>query len=229
MTPADARTWTEGGRRASWAVAGVAVAAVVMGAWGARLNADGARMLLNAPPFFGRWAWLDHPVRFVPAALVAMAILRWWPRLTETLQWGWLLVVSPLVSFAWAFSLTVSRGWDQLWLSLDNPENEYLPLARELGGVGEVREFVRTFVEQLPGYPEHVRGHGPLPVIGFWVIDRLGLGNAGVGVLVVLTGSTAAAATLIAFDRIAGRERGRRAALFVGLAPAVIWFSSADA
>ena len=229
MTPADARTWTEGGRRASWAVAGVAVAAVVMGAWGARLNADGARMLLNAPPFFGRWAWLDHPVRFVPAALVAMAILRWWPRLTETLQWGWLLVVSPLVSFAWAFSLTVSRGWDQLWLSLDNPENEYLPLARELGGVGEVREFVRTFVEQLPGYPEHVRGHGPLPVVGFWVIDRLGLGNAGVGVLVVFMGSTAAAATLIAFDRIAGRERGRRAALFVGLAPAVIWFSSADA
>ena len=224
----DARTWPEGGRRALLAVAGVAIAALVMGVWGTRLNADGAKMLLNAPPFFGKWAWIDQPLRFVPAALVAMAIVVWWPRLTQTLHWGWLLVASPVLSFAWAFSLTVSRGWDQLWLPLDKPKYEYLPLARQLGGVGEVREFVRTFVEQLPSYPDHVRGHGPLPVIGFWAVDQLGFANPGVGVLVVLAGSTAAAAVLIAFDRIAGRDQARRAALFIGLSPAVIWFSSAD-
>lgn len=72
VTPADAWTWTEGGRRASWAVAGVAVAAVVMGAWGARLNADGARMLLNAPPFFGRRAWLAT----IPSG---SSRRHWWP------------------------------------------------------------------------------------------------------------------------------------------------------
>ncbi len=229
MTTAEARTWSEGRRRALSAIAGVAAAAVAMGVWGTRLNADGARMLLNAPPFFGRWSWIDQPIWFVPAALVALAIVRWWPRLTEALTWGRLLVVSPMVSFAWALSLTVSRGWDQLWLPLDKPKYEYLPLARQIGGLDEVRNFVRTFVEQLPHYPDHVRGHGPLPVIGFWAVDRLGLGNAGIGVLVVLVGSTAASAALIAFDRMAGRDLARRAALFVGLAPAVTWYSSADA
>ena len=134
-----------------------------------------------------------------------------------------------MASFAWSFTLTVSRGWDQLWLPLDKPRYEYLPLARKLEGVDEIVTFVRTFVERLPGYPDHVRGHGPLPVIGFWVLDKAGLANPGIGIFVIAAGATAAAGALIAFDRIAGRDLARRAAVFVGLSPAVIWFSSADA
>jgi len=222
-------TWDQRGRRALFAVGSVAVLAAVMGLWGTYLNARGAEMLLKAPPFFGRWKVVERPLALVPAAFVGIIIGRWWPSLTRRLRWRWVLVGSWAASFAWSFTLTVSRGWDQLWLPLDKPRFEYLPLARELGGVDEVRTFVRTFVERLPEYPDHVRGHGPLPVIGFWLLDQVGLGNPGIGIFVIAVGATAGVGALIAFDRIAGRDLARRAAVFVGLGPAVIWFSSGDA
>jgi methylthioxylose transferase len=213
-------------RRAVFVAASTAVGVVLVGWWGARLNAAGHQLHASAAPFHGHWRLLDTPGWFLPVP-VAVALIVGWPPLSDRLRWGWALAGSAVVSFTWAVVLTVNAGWDRLWTPLTS-RYEYLPLAREIGGTAELGEFVRTFVERLPGYPAHVRGHPPLPVIGFWSLERIGFGDAAIGTLVVLLAAVAAPMSLVAFDRIAGRRLARRAVPFAGLAPAVLWVTSAD-
>jgi hypothetical protein len=88
-------------------------------------------------------------------------------------------------------------------------------------------EFLRSFVAELPERPTHVKGHPPGATLVHWFLDWLGGGRSDVltaGFL--LLAASAAPAALIALDRIAGRAAARRAAVFVGLAPAVIWTAS---
>ena len=131
-----------------------------------------------------------------------------------------------VVSGAWSVALAASAGWNALTAPLTT-RFEYLPLARTVDDPGA---FVRTFVDRLPGYPTHVKGHPPGAVLAFVGLDRVGLSDAAVAFVVLAVAASAAPAALIAVDRLAGRETARRAAVFVGLAPAVIWIAtSADA
>ena len=205
------------------AAATALVAAAVV--WGRALVADLTPIFLDAPPFVGRWLWHWPPGLWAAAGLAVVLVAAWVPA-TERLHWWGVLACSAACSAAWAVTLAASAGWNALWEPLGT-RFEYLPLARRIEDPGA---FVRTFVDRLPGYPTHVKGHPPGAVLAFLGLDRLGLSDAGVAAVVLAVAASAAPAALVALDRVAGRDRARRAAAFVGLAPAVVWTAtSADA
>jgi methylthioxylose transferase len=214
--------------RAMPAVAALLVAASVVAIaalWGRRLIDDGTALFVAAPPFAGRWGWQWPRGLWVAVVLVVVLVVLWVPA-TERLRWRWVLVGSAVCSAAWSVVLAASAGWSALSAPLTT-RFEYLPLARRLGEPGS---FIRTFVERLPEYPTHVKGHPPGAVLAFWGLDRIGLSDTGVALVVLVVAASAAPAALIALDRLAGRASARRAAVFVGLAPAVVWVAtSADA
>jgi hypothetical protein len=193
----------------------IVVVAVV---WGRRLLDDGAELFLSAPPFAGEWTW-RWPTGLWVAVPLAIAIAAWWPVAVERLRWPVLLVASTAVSCAWTAILAGSSGLEALSAPLTS-RFEYLPFAREAPPAGEL---LRQWSERLPGAPTHVQGHPPGTVLGFMGLDRLGVGDLGVAAIVLLVGASAAAAALVALDRIAGRDAARCAAVFSGLAPAVVW------
>ena len=205
------------------AAAAALVAAAV--AWGRALVADAVPVFLDAPPFVGRWEWRWPPGLWAAAGL-AVALVAVWVPATERLRWRGVQICSAACSAAWAVALAASAGRDALSEPLTT-RFEYLPLARRIEDPGS---FVRTFVDRLPGFPTHVKGHPPGAVLAFVGLDRLGLSDAGVAAVVLAVAASAAPAALIALDRVAGRDPARRAAAFVGLAPAVLWTAtSADA
>lgn len=214
-------------RRATAAAALAAATTIVAVAmvWGRRLLDEGTRLYVAAPPFAGSWD-LRWPAGMWAALVVGLVLVVVWVPATERLSWPWLLVGSASCSAVWSVVLAASAGWATLWGPLTT-RFEYLPLARRIEDpVG----FVQTFVERLPDYPTHVKGHPPGAVLLFWVLDRIGLSDAGVAIVVIAVAASAAPAALIALDRLTGRAAARRAAVFVGLAPAVVWVAtSADA
>lgn len=205
------------------AVAAAAVAVAVAVVWGRVLLADAVPVFLDAPPFVGQWLWRWPPGLWVAVGLAVGLVVLWVPA-TERLRWWGLLVCSAACSAAWAMALAASAGWAALSDPLAT-RFEYLPLARRIDDPGA---FVRTFVDRLPGYPTHVKGHPPGAVLAFLGLDRLGLSDAGVAAVVLAVAASAAPAALIALDRVAGRDAARRAAAFVGLAPAVVWTATSS-
>jgi len=204
------------------AVAVVVVLLVVMVLWGQAFVRRGPELFLNAPPFVGEWEVLWSPGLWWALALAVFLVTCWVP-IVEHLRWGWLLVGSGLLALAWPVLLQGSAGRETLSTVLGN-RRAYWPTAQ---AIDSPADFLRTFVERLPDYPTHVKGHPPGATLAHWVFDRIGGGNVEVltaGFLIIA--ASAAPAALIAMDRIAGREAARRAAPFVGLAPAAIWIAS---
>ncbi|UDY34923.1 hypothetical protein [Dermatobacter hominis] len=214
MTAARAGRHAVGVAAAAGAAAVVALAVV----WGARLLDDGAELFLSAPPFAGEWVW-RWPAGLWVAVLLAIAIAVWWPVAVERLPWRAVLVASAAVSFVWTAVLAASGGIDGLSAPLVT-RFEYLPYAREAPPPGEL---LSQWSVLLPDAPTHVQGHPPGSLLVFMGLDRLGIGDLSVAIIVLLAGASAAAASLVALDRLAGRAAARRAAAFAGLAPAVVW------
>jgi hypothetical protein len=205
----------------------VAVAFVVaVGVWGTALNARGENLATNAPPFHGTWRWLDTPGRFVPFLVGAAAVVVW-PWIVRRASWRVVVVLAGVVCALWAAVLAASGGWDRIWGPLTS-RYDYLRLARSLGDAGDVHRFLQSFVDRLPSYPTHVRGHPPLPVVWLWLLDALGLDDRAVGLVVLAVGASAAPASLLACASLAGRDVARRAAYFVPLLPAALWMTSLD-
>ena len=192
--------------------------------WGARLNEEGVRLSADAAPFHGRWRPLELG-QVLPAMVLAAVIVGVWPRVVERISARWLGVAGSAGSLAWASVLAITPGAERLWAPLAS-RFEYLPLARRIDDLGQ---FLRTYVERLPTYPTHVRGHPPGPVLAMWLLDRIGLGDRGVGIVVVTVAASAVAAVVVAVRRLADEATARRVAMFVPFAPAVVWWSSFDA
>jgi hypothetical protein len=199
-----------------------ATALVVLAAhWGRHLIDGGVPLFVGAPPFAGSWdpQW---PVGLWTAVVVAVGLVVVWVPATERLRWGAVLAGSAACSAAWSVALAASAGWAGLAAPLVS-RFEYLPLARRIDDPGA---FLRSFVDRLPQYPTHVKGHPPGAVLAFWGLDRIGLTETGVALLVLAVAASAAPAALVALDRVSGRATARRAAAFVGLAPAVVWVAT---
>lgn len=209
--------------RAGWiAVAVVAAAFGVVLWWGQSLARDGVEIFLDAPPFVGQWRLLWSPALWWAAALAA-ALVAWWVPAVERLRWGWVLVGSWTWGLAWPAVLQWSEGWDSLYTVLGN-RRAYLPTAQ---AIDSPSDFLATFVERLPEYPTHVKGHPPGATLAHWFVDLVGGGRSDVLTATFLgIAALAAPASLIALDRIAGRPAARRAAAFAGLAPAAMWIAS---
>ncbi len=207
------------------AAVAIAVVAALLGVvvlWGQSLDRAGVGIFLQAPPFVGQWRLLWSPALWWAVALAAL-LVGWWSPATERLRWGWVLAGGGLWALLWPAVLQWSEGWDSLYTVLGN-RRAYLPTAQ---AIDSPAEFLRTFVERLPEYPTHVKGHPPGATLAHWFVDLVGGGRSDVLTATFLViAASAAPASLIALDRIAGRAAARRAAPFVGLAPAAMWIAS---
>jgi len=204
------------------AVLTTVAALVVTLAWGQRFVSRGDDLFLWAPPFVGDWQPLWSPGLWWTLALAVLLVV-WWVPIVERLRWGGVLVGSGVFALAWPVVLQASEGWTSLYTVLGN-RRAYLPTAQSIDSPAD---FLRTFVAELPERPTHVKGHPPGATLAHWFFDTIGGGRSDVltaGFLVIA--ASAAPAALIALDRIAGRAAARRAAVFVGLAPAVVWTAS---
>lgn len=237
MTPRDAPELVRADRRRQVLTVTAATALVVLvGWWGAALLAGGAPLNLGAPPFYAHWrdgVWGsgagDGPWWPAVAAVVAVAVAvpLWWVGACARLRWGWVLAGSWAWSMSWATSLAATDGPARVAEPLLEDRFEYLPLARELDAPGA---FVDTFVERVATFPTHVRGHPPGAVLAFWGLDGLLPTDRSLTLGLLALAATAAPAALLAVRSLAGTSAARRAAPFVGLAPAAVWIAtSADA
>lgn len=208
-------------------VAAAAAGVWLVSRWGQAIGADDPRIRVSAPPFVGTWALAPLTVRHVAPVLVAAAVVTFGPEVARRLRWTALVVTSAIGSSVWAVSLAVSDGWDRLASPLES-RYEYLAAVRE---VTAPASFLRTFVERLPTYPTHVKGHPPGMVLLLWSMDVLGLRGSGWAAALVIGGAgLAVAAVLVTAGDLAGRDLGRRLAPFLVLSPAAVWVAtSADA
>lgn len=220
----DAGRWSPCRVAAGLAIVGTAVGLLwVLWAWQQRIWDSGGTIRLGAAPLFGEWV-TDWAPELIVAAFGGAALVLWWPRLARTLSWGALLVGSWLVSLAWTLAINLPGGWVGLGAPLDDP-HEYLDAVRN--SVTDPLVFIEGFVDQLRGYPIHVQGHPPGPVLGLEALQRLGIrGASGTALVLVGVACLASPLVLIAVRALASEREARRAAVFVGLTPSVLWVAT---
>ncbi|MGH9194045.1 MAG: hypothetical protein ACRDZ0_16420, partial [Acidimicrobiales bacterium] len=203
-------------------------------AWAAAVAATGLLAVatssrIGAPPFAGRWRLMPPwPAGVVIAAAVAAAVIALATRTTYVarVRWRWLLAGSMLAALAWALSLALIDGPSGLLASLGG---RYDYLAAVADG-GSPDGFLARFVPEHDSWPIHVQGHPPGMVLLLLGLDAVGLARTGVVAATVLVGGSATVpAALVATRDVAGDAAARRLAPVLVLAPAAIWWSSADA
>ena len=163
----------------------------------------------------------------LPLALaVAVVVVRWGPRLAQTLRWRRVLVLTWASGVLWGFGLALVRGWSGGIVAPLSHEDESLV---DVPRVEDVWETLRVYTDRiLLTAPDHwttyESGHPPLPLLFYVLLDRIGLGGPGAGgVVAALIGSTAVVAVLVTLRRLGDERRARTAAPFLVLTPLVIW------
>lgn len=204
------------------AVACAAALMVVAILWGQALQRAGVGIQMVASPFTARWGVHWSPMLLVAAALAVVAV-RWWVPAVERMAWRHVLLGAWAWALVWPSVLQLTTGWDSLYEILAH-DLAYLGVARSIDSPAD---FLAHFVERIHDVPTHVAAHPPGAVLAHWLVDRLGGGRSDVLTATFLTvAASATPAALIAMDRVAGRAAARRAAPFVGLAPAAIWIAT---
>ncbi len=197
---------------------------VIASQWGESLLDDGVRMQIHTPPLTGTTDW--RPGRtMLPAAFVAMLAIAWLPMAAARMRWRWLLIVTAVVAITWAVALAMVDGRE----ALTNPllPGQYI---RTVPRINDLGFFLGSYAERLASYNIHTQGHPPGMVVLLWVMDRAGFGGVNPNaVLVFLGGGVGSAAALVGAKEVAGEAIARRAAPFLALTPAAIWWTSGDA
>ena len=189
------------------------------------------QMYAEAAPIFGWWeahaGWGT-----IPAILIGLGVALWGPAVAARLPWRAVPWTAWATSCAWAFSLAMIDGWARGFARRLETTNEYL---RQVPTVTDIPEALRTFSSRIRDFqPDswitHVSGHPPGALLTFVWLERIGLsGGAWAGLLCLLVGSSAAAATVVAVRALSGEDLARRVAPFVAVAPTAIWIAvSAD-
>ncbi|WUN34641.1 hypothetical protein OG823_28965 [Kitasatospora sp. NBC_00315] len=215
-----------GGRRADAVTAAAGalllVAAALIGA--AIQRADGT-LQVPWPPL--QASWLPHLGPGTPAAvLVAVAVVSRAPGLARRLSWRRLLVVTWGAAMAWTWALALVDGWQRGVAGRLTTGFEYLSQIDRFADVpAALRDYTQHILSTQPQpWATHVAGHPPGAVLTFVGLDRLGLGGgAWAAVWCITTGSSAAAAALVAVRALGDEATARRAAPFLALSPAAIW------
>ena len=214
-----APTARRGDGRWRLALAGWLTVVVIALVWGTIAIASDGEQAVRAAPLMGRWR-PDVRLALLPAAALGALVVARGAQVAASLSWRRLVVLTATTATVWTALLAVSRGWDRLTAPLTTRQ-EYEPFA---AGIGDVPSFVRGFIDELPAYPTHVRGHPPGAPLVFWALDRLGLPGAGWAALaMVVAWGVAVGAALVALRAVAGDARARSAAPTVAVLPAAIW------
>ncbi|MFC8371041.1 hypothetical protein ACFUIT_24325 [Streptomyces sp. NPDC057239] len=198
---------------------------------GARLEDRYGTLRVDWPPLLADWA--PHAGPGTPAALVvAAAVVAYGPALAARLSWRRLLPAAWAASLVWTWSLALVDGWSRGVAEQLTTTHEYLRAVDRFRDIpAALRDFDAHILLGSPdNWPAHVAGHPPGATLTFVLLDRIGLGGGGwAGAFVIVTGTTAVVAILIAVRRLADESLARRAAPFLVLAPAAVWVgTSAD-
>nr|WP_212914920.1 hypothetical protein [Streptomyces sp. TS71-3] len=189
-------------------------------------------LFLGWPPLFASWD--PHLGPGTPAALaVAAAVVAYGPSLAARLPWRALLPAAWATALAWTLSLALVDGWHRGVARRLTTGNEYLQSVGSFHHVGPaLRDFTHHILLHSPHHwPAHVAGHPPAATLTFVWLDHLGLHGGGwAAVFVLVTGTSAVAAALVALRALAGEDLARRAVPFLVLVPMAVWAGvSADA
>ncbi len=185
------------------------------------------RLLLGAPPVSGNWEWHAPPATAVPVLIAAVFV---WlaPIAVRRLRWSVLLGAGWLSSAALTVALAAVDGLHAIAAPLETRFEYRAVLGRiEQQGVGD---FVRDFVDRLPGYPTHVRGHPVAMPLVFWLQERVGLTGSGWSAALVIAVATSVVVSVAVVVRLVAGEAVARAAVpFLAVTPALVWVgTSAD-
>ena len=197
-----------------------ALGLAVMVFWGRRLNVANPAMQGSGSPWLGHW-------RFAPAAehrwwvlcpiAVGAAVVAGWPRVCRRWSWSGLLAAVPVTAGAWTVAVACIDGPSDVAAPL-RISTEYLAALPQVTSLGT---FLSTYVERLGDYPIHVQGHPPGQVLLLWLLDRVGLGGAWPATVQTIMFAVLAGVGVLTVVRWeCGEAVARRAAVFVGFAPA---------
>lgn len=197
---------------------------VIAKVWGEHVVAIGDTLRLHAPPLTG--SYRRHiGAGMIPTVVVGAAAIIVLPRAAVRLRWTRLVLLVAAFSVAFAVALAVLRGWGGITDPL--VPGQYI---RTVGRVGDPFVFLSQFADRIAEYNIHTQGHPPGMVLVLWALDRIGLGGTTPNAALVMAGGAASiAAVLVALRDVAGETHARRAAPFLAVAPAAIWWSSGDA
>jgi hypothetical protein len=209
-----------------WALIGWAGLIVAGHLIGAALVAGDPRIHVSAPPLVGGFDVRLGP-RALPVLVLAAGAVAWAPTVARRLPWRALLAVCLAAAIAWPVLLASTDGLSHLPAPLES-RYEYLA---DVPRVGDPAVFLRHFVDDLPSYRTHVKGHPPGMLLLLAQMDRAGLGGGvAAAVLVIVVAALAPVGVLVAARELASEAHARRAAPYVVFAPAAVWIAtSADA
>ena len=199
--------------------------------WGRRLQKRMPEIKLGAAPFVGRdqrdgWDWRAHWQLAIPIVIACVVVFAA-PHVITRWRLRWVALATGLTAGAFAVALAFGDGSDGLFHGATDKTEYYANLSQ----TREWRSFLSTFVDRLPYYSVHVRGHPPGFTLVLKAIAAIGLHGAWPVVTLSIIGVvTTPIAVLIAVHRLAGSSWARRAAPFLVVTPYAIWqITSADA
>lgn len=199
--------------------------------WGRRLQSRQPEIMLGAAPFVGRnphdgWDWRIHWQLSIPIVIACIVVIAA-PIVIDRWRLRWITLATGLTAGAFAVALALGDGADGLFYGATHPTEYYANLPK----TPEWRSFLSSFLDRLPHYSVHVRGHPPGFTLVLKAIAAIGLHGAWPVVALSIIGVvTTPIAVLITVHRLAGPSWVRRAAPFMVITPYAIWqVTSADA
>ena len=190
------------------------------------------RILAGTAPLLG--SWMPHASPATPCAVIlAIAVVGWGPMMARRMPWLVLVATAWLTALAWTMALTLIDGWKIGFVDRIAGSFNYLFDVHHVHGI---HAFFQHYASHIPSprpgsWDIESSAHPPLGLLTFVLLHRMGLsGPAWASLFVVVVGTSAAAAVLIAVRTLSGEHVARRVAPFVALAPAAVWIGvSADA
>ncbi|GAA3789646.1 glycosyltransferase family 39 protein [Sphaerisporangium flaviroseum] len=204
-------------RRALAAWAGLIVSAF---AAGAVLHGLGVLTIDHLPPLHAHFRVLT--ITLLPAAVLAAAAVIVLPDLLARGGFGRALLLAYGCALAWTILLALSGDGPAEPLT---HQTEYLAVLPAVGD--DPLGWLASFTERLGGYPTHVRGHPPLPVLILWGLARLGMpGALPASLLVITVACSATVAIGLTVRTLAGEDAARRALPYLALTPSAVWIAT---
>lgn len=216
------------------AASGALVAALLVTLWsvdrGRTLQAETPWIKLGAAPLVGRdeldswdwrWGWSLVGCVALAAAVAFGSTTNCW----RSFRIRWLIAISATAATVFAVLLALVDS-DGLRYGVDH-ETEYLANLPRTPPAGE---FVDTFLDRLPYYTTHVRGHPPGYTLMLKLLAWIGLdGSWPVIAMSIIGVGVTVAAVLVCVYELVGHDWTQRVAAVLVVAPSAVWMvSSAD-
>ena len=189
---------------------------------GIELESQGRVLVLYTPPILGGYRPDEDALRFLVPLVLGLLLVAVLPPLAR-LRWRTVLAIGPAATLVWWVAVASVEGLGGLIRGLYVAE-EY-DSARPLFS-SDLRQFLATFTDELPGYSVQVRGHPPGVPILLAGLDRIGLGGERwVAGITLVVAASAVVAVLIAVREVVDEDTARRAFPFLVLAPSATWMA----